>query len=136
MKYFSKIVILILITTILNSCGAAVKSVANNHLTEEKGAIPPNFGANNTTLVFITYRKSYNKYLKKNVKKYYTGEHEFVTNEEFNRDKKYKNLDKYRYVFDYKSVSPGYEVVTPDGFSKIQKVYISKLNEKRLDNQS
>jgi hypothetical protein len=106
-----KNILLLLITisalTLLTSCGAAVTSMANKHLTEERGAIPPDFGKDNSTIVFITYKRSYNKYLKKNVKKIYKGKYEFATKEDFESLEKYNDIDRYRYVFDFSYRSPG-----------------------------
>lgn len=157
---------------LFSSCGAIVTSKANNHITEEKGAIPPDFGNDNSVLVFITHHRSYNKYLKKNVEKIYKGKFEYATEKEFESDEKYKDLEKYRYVFDYSNspagsvftsnpVSTGgsgtimrpalYDVkmfsvvdrktkkvytsrLTSSFWSKLQRVYLKKLNEKRVSN--
>ena len=162
----------------LNSChllilGAVAKGKANRNITEEKGAIPPDFGKDNSTMVFITHERSYNRYLKKNVKKKYEGKYEFATEEDFASQEKYRDISKYRYVFDYSyrpagtvwkssTINSGdfsiktyknrpalYKVkrfavvdrkeeriyksiITSSFWSKLQKVYLRKLNEKRL----
>lgn len=92
----------------LSSCGAIVKSKAKKYATVEKGAIPADFGKNNTVVLFVTSgKKSYDKYLKSNIKKAYQGKYELVSKSELTADK-YSDTDKYRYVFDYKSVSYAY----------------------------
>ncbi|WP_281990086.1 hypothetical protein [Aquimarina aggregata] len=164
MNTLKKIVFLILFSFLLSSCGAITKSVANKKLTEEKGAIPVEFGKDDTTtMIFITHHRSYNKYLKKNVKKIYKGKYEFVTESEFLEDEKYKNTDIYRFIFDYNYQSAGYNYskqrdylysvkkfsildrkteklykspMTSSYWSKLQKVYLQKLNEKLISEQN
>lgn len=176
-KTFFILTISILSISFFTSCGAIVKGMANKHITEEKGAIPPDFGKENTTILFITHHKSYNKYLKKNVKKLYKGEYEFVSEEEFESNEKYKNLNKYRFIFDYSyrpagsvwktsTINSGshsitttrnrpalYSVkkftivdrkaekiyksrLTSSMWSKLQKIYLKKLNEKLISEQN
>ena len=51
-----KLEYLLFIFLVLTSCGALVKGVASGQLTEKKGAIPPDFGKDNTSvMVFITH---------------------------------------------------------------------------------
>jgi hypothetical protein len=143
--------------TILTSCGAIVKGKANKNLTEEKGAIPPEFGSEKTTILFITHKRSYNKYLKKNVRKIYKGDSEIISTEELNSNTKYDNIEKYRYIFDYdyksytytrsdlssgsgqvktfyildrKNGTKYFSPMTSSYWSKLQKIYLKKLNEK------
>ena len=168
-------VVTIVTLTVFNSCGIIVKSMANKHLTEDRGAIPPDFGKDNSTVIFITHHKSYNRYMKKNVKKIYKGNYEFATEEEFNTEDRFKDIDTYRYVFDYDYIpagstwksntknSGGYSIttttvgpasyqvkkffvvdrkkekvyksdMTSSFWSKLQKVYLKKLNEKLAKN--
>ncbi|QXP60437.1 hypothetical protein [Olleya sp. HaHaR_3_96] len=175
LKHYLFLTIFISTITLLSSCGAIVKSKANKNITEEKGAIPPDFGEDNSTIVFITHHRSYNKYLKKNVKKIYKGKYEFATEEEFETQDKYNDVHKYRYIFDYSyrpagsvwksnTINSGdfstttirnrpalYNVkkfsvvdrkkekiyksnMTSSFWSKLQKVYLKKLNEKRMEN--
>ncbi|PCJ22573.1 MAG: hypothetical protein COA97_13310 [Flavobacteriales bacterium] len=73
------------------------------NISEEKGAIPPEYGKENSTLICILsekkrYAKSYNKYLQKNMGKEYTGEIVYITDAE-SKTEKYADLDKYRYLF-------------------------------------
>ncbi|WP_428741882.1 hypothetical protein [Tenacibaculum sp.] len=165
---------LIVTSTMLVSCGAIVKSKANTYITEEKGAIPPDFGKQNSTVLFVTHHRSYNKYLKKNVKNIYKGNYKFVTEDELENDTEYQDITTYRYVFDYNYVSAGHTTttntvqsgdfsttttrlrpalynvkkfmvldrktqktyyckMTSSYWSKLQKVYLKKLNEKRLE---
>ncbi len=158
-KNYSILIISILTLALFTSCGAIVKGKANKYLTEEKGAIPPEFGKENTTLLFITHKRSYNKYLKKNVKKRFKGNYEIISSNELNANDKYQDIIKYRYVFDYdyrsysytkSDLSPGTGQVkkfyildrknnkrfaskmTSSYWSKLQKVYLKKLNEKLM----
>jgi len=100
-QLFFKAILFLFSITLLSSCGAIVKSKAQKHVTVEEGAIPPQLGSDGTTMLFITYKQSYNKYLVKNVKKRYQGRYEFVSREEFESNNKYGNADRYRYIFDY-----------------------------------
>ncbi|GAA3582467.1 hypothetical protein [Snuella lapsa] len=163
------------VTVILvGSCGAVVRMKGNHYLTEAHGAIPPDFAGDQTTMVFITHHRSYNKYLKRNVRKYYHGSYEFATADEFTENTKYQDVKTYRYVFDYVYIQPGgvafknqtvtsgnfsttmttaraplYNVkkfsiwdrkndaiyrskITSSFWSKLQKVYLRKLEKKRI----
>lgn len=167
---------LVMMFGFFTSCGAIVKSKANQYITEEKGAIPPEFGKQNATVLFVTHHRSYNKYLKKNVKKIYKGDYRFVTEEEFKNEDAYNDVMTYRYVFDYNYQFPGNNIITKTTtsgdfsttstrirpalyhvkkfmitdrktqqiysckmtssyWSKLQKVYLKKLNEKILKEQ-
>lgn len=170
MKIF-KFLLLILILSFFFSCGVIVRSKANSYITEEHGAIPPELGKQNLTILFVTHHRSYNKYLKKNVKKNYKGNFEFVSLDELNSNDKYKDLSKYRFVFDYNYQSVGDQIIrntfangnlntssfsfrpafynvkkfmivdrkeqqlyycklTSSYWSKLQKVYLKKMNKK------
>ncbi|MBJ6368905.1 hypothetical protein [Snuella sedimenti] len=164
----------VILAVLANSCGAVVRMKGNQYLTEEHGAIPIDFRGDNTTIIFITHHRSYNKYLKRNVKKHYHGSYEFITAGEFEENDKYLDTNIYRYVFDYKYISPGgvvfknqtvtsgnfsttmstaraplYNVkkfsiwdrqndliysskITSSFWSKLQKVYLKKLEKKRI----
>ncbi|MEW4923103.1 hypothetical protein [Algibacter sp. 2305UL17-15] len=169
-----KFLLLILTLFFFFSCGVIVKSKANSYITEEKGAIPPEFGKQNSTVLFVTHHRSYNKYLKKNVVKIYKGNYEFVSIDELNSNDTYKDLSKYRYVFDYNYQSAGDQIIrnnvtngdfsttslsfrpalynvkkfmiidrqeqqlyycklTSSYWSKLQKVYLKKMNEKLVE---
>ena len=81
---------------LLGSC--FYKSYALSKITVENGAIPPDFGKDETILLCIVYdRRSYDRYLKKHVTKRYHGKYEFV--ERGNVHEKYANASKYRYKF-------------------------------------
>ena len=162
-KNYLIITLLSLLTLIfLSSCGAIVKSKADKFLTEENGAIPPDFGKEETTLLFITHRRSYNKYLKTNVKKIYNSKYEFINEDQLKSESKYNNINKYRYLFNYdeksytyyspkggsktgyvkkfyvldrKSDKRFYSKLTSGLWSKLQKVYLKKLNEKIIKEQ-
>ena len=102
-----KITLIVLGAFMLSSCGVLVKAQAKKYATVEKGAIPMDFGKEQTTLLFVTSSRSYNKYLKKNIKKAYHGNYELVVLEDLH-NKKYNDLSKYRYIFDYNYVTYTY----------------------------
>lgn len=84
----------LLIIFILSSCSAT------NRITVEKGAIPPEFKKHKTTLVCVLKgRKSYDKYMKRNMKSNYRGKMVFLEKGQL-RGNKYEDLDKYRYLLD------------------------------------
>ncbi len=94
--------VLIIALLTLSSCGAIVKTKAKKLATVEEGAIPANFGGNNSVVLFVTSgKRSYDKYLKRNIKKAYQGNYELVSKEALN-SAKYADKDKYRYIFDFK----------------------------------
>ncbi|MFC5045395.1 hypothetical protein ACFSTE_17795 [Aquimarina hainanensis] len=161
-KYFL-LPVLFLTFTLVTSCGAIIKLKGNKYLTEERGAIPPEFGNANNILLFITHHRSYNRYLKRNVKKKFTGTYEFVSEKEFTTNDKYKDIDTYRFIFDYSYRPVGYNHakernylysvkrfsildrktqkiyksrITSSFWSKLQKVYLKKLNEKMIQQQT
>lgn len=84
----------------LCSCGALVKAKVNRYATVEKGAIPKDFGKDNTTFLFVVHKNSYNKYLKKNIKKFYQGPYALVDLSEL-ESSKYQDTLQYRYVHDF-----------------------------------
>lgn len=88
---------------ILNSCGQLVKLSAKKWASEEKGAIPPDFGKNNETLLIIKEEgsKSYYKRTEKDLKKYYSGPYVIISKKEFQENEKYKDIAKYRYIYQY-----------------------------------
>lgn len=93
---------------VLSSCGAIVKSKARKYASVEKGAIPANFAENNETVLFVmSGKKSYDKYLKSNIKKAYQGSYELVSKSDLKSDK-YANTKKYRYIFDFEKESYSY----------------------------
>lgn len=167
------VLISFVISIFFTSCGVIVKSKANNYITLENKAIPPEFGKQNDTLLFITHHRSYNKYLIRNVKKIYKGNYKFITEDDLKNTIDYKNVDVYRFVFDYnyepsgdyiitntfansnfnsatprirpalynlkrfkildrKSQKIYYCKMTTSYWSKLQKVYIKKLNEQLI----
>lgn len=92
----------------LSSCGAIVKAKANKYASIEKGAIPTNFGEGNTEILFVTKgRKSYDKYLKSNIRKVYKGKYTLVTESDMESGM-YEDVSKYRYLFDFERESYGY----------------------------
>ncbi|WP_431107020.1 hypothetical protein [Winogradskyella poriferorum] len=130
---------------------------ANKRITEDNGAIPPDFGNGETTMFFITHHRSYNKYLEKNVEKIYKGDYLFIEHVDLiDQSDKYDDKDKYRYVFNYEYVNGGTSAVNPyrttqekefyildrktnlvykspyssASWSRVQKVYLKKLNKK------
>ena len=81
--------------------GSIAQKEAEKSISAKNGAFPENFMENKSTLVVITGdNKSYNKYLVKDFKKYYSGACVFIKSIDF-ADSKYDDKDKYRYIFDY-----------------------------------
>ncbi|WP_350288235.1 hypothetical protein [uncultured Croceitalea sp.] len=100
--------LLIITLLTLSSCGVIVKAKARNYATIEKGAIPANFGENNSIVLFMTTgKKSYDKYLKSNIRKVYNGDYELVHKFDLNLEK-YTDKSKYRFIFDFEKESYSY----------------------------
>jgi hypothetical protein len=98
-RAISPIIFFLFVSLGLSSC-FSVKNMAIAKITEENGAIPLEFGSDNSILIcVITKSKSYSKYMKRHVVKEYHGKYEFVLREDL-YDPKYKDTDLYRYVFD------------------------------------
>ena len=99
--------VFICITFSLTSClGLMVQGVAKNKFTENKGAIPPDFMKEESTLICVLQeRNSYDKYLKKHMQAKYHGPIKFVLKSKlFDEGKissKYKDTVKYRFIFNY-----------------------------------
>ncbi|WP_203256795.1 hypothetical protein [Hyunsoonleella ulvae] len=106
-KNYFNFLFLIFLISLLSSCGSLVKSLALKSYTVEKGAIPPDFGKDNSTLICVlTGKNSRDKYLKKHVEKIYKGKYVFVLSGDMpafnNKSNEYSDIEKYRYVFDFK----------------------------------
>ena len=83
---------------LFSSC---IMLIARNNYTIKKGAIPPDFEKENTTVLFIsTGRKGVDKSLKDNLKALYHGKYEFINLSEL-KTEKYTDLKIYRYTFIY-----------------------------------
>jgi hypothetical protein len=96
--------ILVLITLIsFSSCGIGliVRSSAKKNISPEKGTVPPSFISKNATLLILVWDTDagFNNFSKKAFNKFYSGNNEFVTFKEFMSNEKYKNLEKYPYIF-------------------------------------
>jgi len=143
--------LLVVLITVLLTQTSCIRSIAQKNLTVEKGAIPPDFGRDSSTLLVIKSGKnSYDKYLNKNFKAY-EGLYQMVNRNEINT--LYQDSIKFRYVFDYNlenkyvsGSSSGMNVrkflvydritdrnykapLTSSFFSKIMKAYIHNLNK-------
>jgi hypothetical protein len=93
--------LIVLFSFLLSSCGAIVKVKAKKYATVQEGAIPEDFGTGNVTMLFITKsKKSYDKYLKKNVERCYQGKYELITHKTLEQDQ-YQDLETYPYYFDF-----------------------------------
>ena len=80
--------------------GALIKKKGLRELTVENGAIPPEFGVTDSTLVcIIRNRNGYDKHMKKHVANEYHGKHTFATWDEVDAGGEYGDVDSYRYVF-------------------------------------
>lgn len=151
-----------LILCTLSSCiflimGPIVQAKARKELTEEKGAIPPDFGKDKSTLLVVkTGINSYDKYLIKNFKSY-VGKYQIIESAD-TASSKYTDKVKFRYKFDYndnvntmvvysdgssmplvvrrfyiydRALSKSYSADMTSGyFSKVMKAYIENLNKK------
>ncbi|MGH1387599.1 hypothetical protein [Kordia sp.] len=95
---------------LFNSCATLVTDEAKRLITEESGAIPPDLGKENTTMIFLMYHGSYNRYMKRNVRNIYKGNYIFLRKREFKNNKKYQDISKYRYVFGFE-----YTLLDPEG---------------------
>lgn len=85
------------IAVFTTSCGAITKT-AQNKLTVESKAIPPDFGKDDAVLICVLMgRNSFDKYLKKNISERYHGETLFLLEDEL-YDDKYDDTKKYRYT--------------------------------------
>ena len=141
------------------SCNTAVYK---STIKDNGKQIPPNFGVEKTTILLMEKGSSgYNTHLEENWDKYYTGKYEVVTKETLN-NKKYADLKKYKYVFDYdirisrgsdgsgrQQTYEGYSFYLIDrddnkkygtfldaqAWNKLMKAYIIKLEEIRLKNE-
>jgi hypothetical protein len=100
MKKIFTITLLIFISIQFTAClGALIESTTEKNVTVEKGAIPPDFGKDNSTLLIITHsnKSSEKKTIDKIASKNYHGKYEVLTRKEFDNEQ-YNNLEKYRYI--------------------------------------
>lgn len=116
MNRYKHFVSLLLLTTCLlcSSCGILVKNMATKNAAIERGAIPPDFGKQSSTLLVLLHKsKSFNRHLKKRVKKEYNGDYQFVSEEELENDAAFQDKDKYRYLFRHNQFSREYNNPDP-----------------------
>lgn len=156
-KFLSLILMVTLYALFLSSCGISVKPKSKQYISVERGAIPPDFGVENSTLLCISGTKQYTKYLIKNFESLYLRDFKVIEKNDLQSDK-YDDIEKYRFVFDFyevfkvqntsngsttRSSKKFFITDRKDGkkyhcqfttpyYSKLQKVYIEKLNEKIL----
>jgi hypothetical protein len=121
---------------LVSSCGFIVKSKARKRITEESGAIPPDLGKDNTTMIFLLYHGSYNRYMKKNVKRRYIGDYVFLDKNTYRTDETYQDIEKYRYVFGfdylyYTRVSESMDF--DDNFERQSRVKKFFIHDRKLD---
>jgi len=78
----------------------AQENKMRSEFSVENNAIPADFGKENTIIIGILKgKKSYDKYLEKALKKFYTGE--YVLERSSRLSSKYSDREKYRYLFDW-----------------------------------
>ncbi len=83
----------------LNSC--IVSGMAKKFCSVKEGAIPPNFGKDNSTLLCIlSGSRGHDKYIRKHAESHYGGEVDFALKSEITEGK-YTNPRKYRYLLDH-----------------------------------
>lgn len=104
-----KIAIVVILCSSLNSCfigKAATVSKAKKEFTVENYAIPPEFGNDdNAYLIGVLHGPDYyDKFVRKNFDKAYTGKYVLLTQEELDSEK-YQDLEKYRYTLAYRGGS-------------------------------
>ena len=155
-KLFLNVLFLFLSVFAFEGC----KSVYKSTIKDNGKQIPPEFGKVKTTILVIEKgRSTYDKYLEKNWEAY-TGDYVIINRDQLN-SKKYSDLTKYKYIFDYDSrttntVSNG-NIQSNEGYtfylqdradnkkyssyldsgvwSKLMKAYISKIEEVRIKNE-
>ncbi len=99
MKKTFQLASLFLIILVAVSC-VSTSRVAQK-ITVESGEIPPEMVTEDFTLIGVLKgRRSYDRYLKKKFSDY-TGDYILATKEEI--EKKYSDVNKYRYIMDYQS---------------------------------
>jgi hypothetical protein len=126
----------IFITTSLSSCivflivGPMVEHKAEKRITVESGAIPADFGKGDVTvLAILEGSNSYDRYMKKDFEKCYKGKYITITNEDLT-SKKYNDVKKYRYVFNFVMETHGQTAQDSYG-TPVRRFYILD----RLDNK-
>jgi len=98
-KWLFSIVIIISVT--VSSCSLVSLGVSKTKFTEEKGAIPPEFGKNEETLMIqLTGDPKFEKYITKIAAHRYKEDYLILYPKEI-KAKKYKDLDIFRYIFTY-----------------------------------
>ena len=114
-------IIFILFSISLSSCSIVGKG--KMAVTKEKNLIPPDFGTEPTVLLIRShfFAKDQNK-LEKIVKKHYTEEYEFIHNMKYDSSPKYKNKNKYRYVYYNKQESSAMPYRTGTGGTGVSNV--------------
>jgi hypothetical protein len=98
-----KILLLLLVCFTTQSCfiGRLIQTPKmEDAFSEKNNAIPANFDKNATILVIVKGRGSYDRYLKKAVKKNFKGNYVFIKSEDLDSGN-YSDTSKFRYVFDY-----------------------------------
>ena len=102
----SAVLLFAVLPLFLFSCTAAMKTT----IDDDGKQIPPGFGKKNETLLVIMKgKRSYDKYLEKNFEQNYFGKYIIIDKAEL-ISAKFKNTDTYRYVFeeDYHQETPEY----------------------------
>jgi hypothetical protein len=98
-----KILLLLLVCFTMQSCfiGRLIQTPKmEDAFSEKNNAFPADFDKNATILIIIKGRGSYDKYLKKAVKKNFKGNYVFIKKEDL-QSTNYEDKSKFRYFFDY-----------------------------------
>ena len=136
-----KVLLLLSVCFVFSSCFIGkMKTVseAKKEFTVEKNAIPKDFGNDSNTILLCVLkdRKSYDKYLKNKVEKKYHGNTIFILEDDLQNNPKYQDVNKYRYVFDYKEGKPRTVTTTMDGQMRQNTVHYKQFYIKdRKNNQ-
>jgi hypothetical protein len=114
-----KIVLILCLSINLVGCFGYMKRKAARVTSEESGAIPPNFGKDQSfvLLCVLEGRASYDKYVKKNTIAEYHGKYEFVEKSKIDKPP-YNDKNKYPFVFDCSIKEEQYEVYDSKGRSR------------------
>jgi hypothetical protein len=129
-------IIVLLVILLCHSC-ASVNSIARK-ITTESGEIPPDMKTEEFIMIgTLKNKENYDKYLEKEYANY-TGKYVLATEQDITN--KYNDVNKYRYIMDYKeersehysSMSGSMQKVTSTGFRyfilgrKVNKKYLRK----------
>jgi hypothetical protein len=89
-------ILIICVSFLFNSCKSS-EAVAEKYLTIDQGAIPPDFGKDDSILLVCADAYYFTKRKEKVMEDNYSGNYEFGCL--YSTDHPYGDVDKYRYIF-------------------------------------